>query len=63
MSPKTELRIQRELVTDGRMLDDTAAGKEALGTLYDVRLELRTQLESTRRDIEEVIRSRDAESV
>ncbi|KAH4153843.1 hypothetical protein HBI75_207140 [Parastagonospora nodorum] len=60
---KIELRIQRELVTDGRMLDDTAAGKEALGTLYDVRLELRTQLESTRRDIKEAIQCRDAESV
>jgi len=62
ISPKIELRIQRELVVDGRMLDDTAAGEEALGTLYDVRRELRAQLENTRRDIEEATRCRDAEA-
>jgi hypothetical protein len=63
ISPKLELKIQRELVNEHKLLDATAAGQEALGDLYHIRLKLTDQLESTRRDIEESLRARDTESM
>jgi hypothetical protein len=62
LSPKIELDIQRELVNDGRTLDNTHAGREALGDLYDMRLQLSNQLKSTHRDMQEALRARDVAS-
>jgi hypothetical protein len=62
ISPKLELKIQRELVKEHKLLDATAAGQEALGDLYHIRVQLTDQLESTRRDMGEAVRARDVES-
>jgi GTPase SAR1 family protein len=62
ISPKLELKIQRELVNEHKSLDATAAGQEALGDLYHIRVQLTEQLESTRHDMREAVRARDSES-
>jgi hypothetical protein len=62
-SPQIELRIQRELVLDRLALDATAAGKEAEGDLSLLRCNLNKQIENTRKDMQDAMRARDAESV
>lgn len=62
VSPKVDLQIQREMVNEHKSLDATAAGQEALGDLYHMRLQFADQLESTRRDMKEAERARDLDS-
>ncbi|KAF2807131.1 uncharacterized protein BDZ99DRAFT_353274, partial [Mytilinidion resinicola] len=57
-----DLRIQRELVVDGKTLDATAAGREALGNLYHLRRQLARQVEIARHDMQDALKVRDIES-
>lgn len=60
--PSVGLDIQKELVTEGKNLDDTAAGIELLGGLYHLRQHHREQLATIRRDLQEASRICDEES-
>ena len=57
--PAVELGIQRELVTEGKCLDATSAGKEAIGDLCHLQCQLSHQLRETRRDMREALDHRD----
>lgn len=60
--PHIELRIQLEMVKEGRKLDDTSAGQEALGEIYLMRHQLNGQIERTRKDMQDALRAQDLES-
>ncbi|KAG8531170.1 uncharacterized protein KY384_004528 [Bacidia gigantensis] len=59
--PAVELEIQRELVLEGKTLDATAAGREALGDLYHLQQQLARQLEDAQREMQEAITHHDTE--
>jgi hypothetical protein len=61
--PQIELQIQRELVLDRLDLDATAAGQEAEGDLSVLRRNLNKRIESTRKDMQDAMRARDAQCV
>ena len=61
--PAVELAIQRELVIDGKCLDATSAGREALDDLGRSECQLARQLQGTRQDMQEALDRRDEKHV
>ena len=54
-NPTIELNIQRELVLENEFLNDTSAGKEALGEIYYLQRQLERQLQGARKDMQEAV--------
>jgi hypothetical protein len=61
--PTLTLNIQRELILEGKTLDATSAGQEALGDLYHLKLQLAKQLQNAHQDMQKAMTDRDAEHV
>ena len=61
--PTLELDIQRELVLEKKSLNDTAAGKEALGEIYHLQQQLERQLRVARREMQKAVHQHNADAV
>jgi hypothetical protein len=60
--PTIELEIQREMAVDKLSLDDTAAGQEALGNIYQLRLQLASQVADAIHQMQDAMQAQDLQA-
>ena len=58
-----ELEIQRELVLEGKTLNETSAGREALGDLYHLQRQLARQVQDAQKNMREALACQDVEQM